>query len=390
MKYIRYMLAAAIVAAAAFGTIPAAGAEEPLVGDFTSRVERPLIHDLTSTEERPLIRDITSTGEGLVITWDLLENADVYGIFRKAGDGAWKCIAKVPAEEVIPEPETLPEEEAGAEPETLPAEEAIPEPETDASVIIGTWTDSLIIPGEEYRYFVRGYNSRTHQWSKAEESGTAAIWDVTPGQITAGTVLTEEAVETFGADAFFYTEEISDETFARMWGKSFKEYCTMDRADLRYIRCLHKDIDGNIKAGELVMHAVVADAVCWIFRQLYDAAYPIESMILVDEFDADDETSIMSNNTSAFNFRMVDSTDQISNHAYGLAIDINPYYNVYYIPSENYIFPPEGWEYLDREADFPYKLMPGDLCYNLFTAAGFEWGGWWTYNTDYQHFQYIY
>lgn len=208
-------------------------------------------------------------------------------------------------------------------------------------------------------------------------------------RLKAGTVLTEAQVNSVGADYFFYVEEISDKTFARMWLKSYKENCTVPREELRYIRCLHCDIDGNIKVGELVMNVSVADTVCNIFRQLYDAKYPIESMILVDDFDADDETSIMANNTSAFNFRTVDNTDEISNHAYGLAIDINPYYNVYYIASENYIFPEDGWQYLDRDSDFPYKIEVGDLCYNLFTEAGFDWGGWWTYNTDYQHFQYV-
>ena len=354
------MTAAAVLAAAVFGSISYASASIPQIAG------------------------IESTGAGLVVTWDLLENADLYAVFRKEEGGKWECIAKVPAVEEV--------REAAATDSAPDAEEPAGEmtPETALPVTTGTWTDSLIIPGKEYQYYVRAYDSQSHQWSKTEETGTTGIWDVTPGQITAGTVLTEEAVAALGEDAFFSVEEISDETFARMWKKSFKEYCTMDRADLRYIRCLHKDIDGNIKAGELVMHVVVAETVCGIFRQLYDASYPIESMILVDEFDADDETSIMSNNTSAFNFRLVAGTDEISNHAYGLAIDINPYYNVYYIPSLEYVFPPEGWEYLDREADFPYKLMPGDLCYNLFTEAGFEWGGWWTYNTDYQHFQYVY
>lgn len=207
-------------------------------------------------------------------------------------------------------------------------------------------------------------------------------------QAEPGRVITEEEVKRLGLDSFFYVEEISDELFQRMWGKSYKEYCTVPREDLRYIRLLHKDIDGVIKVGELVMNALVADKVCEIFRKLYDADYPFESVLLVDDFDADDENSIMHNNTSAFNYRTVDNTEEISNHAYGLAIDINPYYNVYYIPSQNYVFPYDGWQYLDREKDFPYKLVYGDICYNLFTEAGFEWGGWWTYNTDYQHFQY--
>jgi len=183
-------------------------------------------------------------------------------------------------------------------------------------------------------------------------------------------------------------EDISDEIFDRMWKKSYKEDCTVPREDLRYIRCLHRTEEGVIKVGELVMNSMVADSVCDIFRQLYEQFYPIESMLLVDDFDADDDLSIMHNNTSAFNYRTVDDTDIISDHAYGLAVDINPYYNVYYIPSENYIFPPDGWDYLDREADFPYKLTEGDLCFNLFLEAGFSWGGWFANNVDYQHFYY--
>ena len=222
----------------------------------------------------------------------------------------------------------------------------------------------------------------------AEGGTTGRSFTLTAPEIPAGAKLTKEAVDVIGEETFFYVEEISDETFARMWGKSFKEYCTVPREELRYIRCLHKNIRGDIKVGELVMNVQVADAVCDIFRELYEQSYPIESMLLVDDFEASDELSIMHNNTSAFNYRTVDDTDQISDHAYGLAIDINPYYNVYYIPSENYIFPPEGWEYLDREADFPYKLAEGDLCYNLFLEAGFAWGGYFTYNIDYQHFYY--
>ena len=211
----------------------------------------------------------------------------------------------------------------------------------------------------------------------------------TVSAIPAGTILSEEDVANAGEDAFFYTEDISDETFARMAGKSFGENCTVSRTELSYIRCLHRDIYGNIKVGELVMHRMVSDIVCEIFRELYHAGYPIESMLLVDEFNASDDDSIMANNTSAFNYRNVEGTDRLSMHAYGFAIDINPYYNIYYIPSLDYVFPPEGWQYIDREEYFPYKLEPGDLCYELFTQAGFEWGGWWTDSIDYQHFQFF-
>ena len=92
------------------------------------------------------------------------------------------------------------------------------------------------------------------------------------------------------------------------------------------------------------------------------------------------------NNTSGFNVRHVEFTDILCSHAYGTAIDINPFYNVYYIPASDMVFPAAAYELKDRELDFPYKLLPDDLCYQLFTEQGFTWGGWWE-APDYQHFE---
>ena len=259
----------------------------------------------------------------------------------------------------------------------------------DSGQIIGySYTDSLILPGKSYHYYIKIYHDKTGTWRDYDRVGAEGTWNITALQIRAGTQLTEDAVRQLGEDSFFDVQEISDELFQRMYGKSYKEYCDIPLDALRYIRCLHRDIDGNIKVGELVMCTEVADKVCEIFHELYRQSYPIESMLLVDDFGASDEDSILHNNTSGFNYRTVDNTAELSNHAFGRAIDINPYYNVYYIPSINYIFPPEGMAYTNREADFPYKLTEGDLCYTLFVNAGFSWGGYFTYNIDYQHFYY--
>ncbi|MDE7478801.1 MAG: M15 family metallopeptidase, partial [Lachnospiraceae bacterium] len=51
------------------------------------------------------------------------------------------------------------------------------------------------------------------------------------------------------------------------------------------------------------------------------------------------------------------------------------------------ISPDNAVPYADRSADFPYKIDREDLCYRLFTAHGFEWGGAWNSSKDYQHFQ---
>ena len=199
----------------------------------------------------------------------------------------------------------------------------------------------------------------------------------------------EETVEE-ESETVFTSEEISDEVFARMQGNSFCDGCTTAREDLRYLKLSYKDIDGNTHEGEMVCNKKIADIVTDIFRQLYEADYPIEKMVLIDEYAGDDNASMSDNNTSCFNYRVVEGTTNLSKHAMGLAIDLNPRYNPYVhkVNGAEAISPENGTQYADRSADFPYKIDKEDLAYRLFTQAGFTWGGSWKSVKDYQHFQY--
>ena len=136
----------------------------------------------------------------------------------------------------------------------------------------------------------------------------------------------------------FYITEITDEIFARIDGKSFKEDCTLPREDLRYLHVLHKDLDGETHEGEMIVNK---------------------------------------------------HTTRVSKHGLGLAVDINTLYNPYtkVVDGERIVEPANGEPYLDRTADFPYKIDENDLCYKLFTEHGFEWGGAWEDRKDYQHFE---
>lgn len=187
----------------------------------------------------------------------------------------------------------------------------------------------------------------------------------------------------------FYITTISDEIFARMKGKSYKDECNVPIEDLRYIHILHKDLEGSTKEGEMVCHEVIAQDLLEIFEELYLNNYPIESMVLVDDYDADDETSMTANNSSCFNYRCISHTTTISKHGLGIAVDINPLYNPYtkIVNGTRTVEPAAGAPYLDRDADFPYKIDENDLCYKLFIEHGFEWGGSWTNSKDYQHFE---
>ena len=187
----------------------------------------------------------------------------------------------------------------------------------------------------------------------------------------------------------FYITEITDEIFNRIYGKSFKEDCTLPREDLRYLHVLHKDLDGNEHNGEMIVNKHIAEDVLEILKQLYEADYPIEKIRLVDEYNADDEASMEDNNSSAFNFRFISHTTRVSKHGLGLAVDINTLYNPYtkIVDGERIIEPINGEPYLDRNANFPYKIDENDLCYKLFIKYGFEWGGSWEDRKDYQHFE---
>ena len=187
----------------------------------------------------------------------------------------------------------------------------------------------------------------------------------------------------------FYQQEITDEIFARIEGKSFKANCTTPREDLRYIRVLHYNKDREVQEGELICHKDIADDLLAIFQELYKAAYPIERMVLIDEYDADDEVSMRANNTSAFNFRPASGMSRLSSHSTGMAIDINPLYNplVKERGGRVLFYPSNAEAYIDRTKYFPYKIEKGDLCVRLFKKYGFSWGGDWRSSKDYQHFE---
>ena len=90
------------------------------------------------------------------------------------------------------------------------------------------------------------------------------------------------------------------------------------------------------------------------------------------------------NNTSAFNYRIVENSDKLSWHCFGLAIDINPLYNPYVLGNE--IYPQNAKEYTNRFKEFKGKITHNDLAYQIFTKYGWKWGGDFISSKDYQHF----
>lgn len=191
----------------------------------------------------------------------------------------------------------------------------------------------------------------------------------------------------------FYYEPLTEDIKERITGISYPESgCTVPYEDLNYVGLKYIDFDGQEQTGELICNKAVAQDMVEIFHELYRNDYQLESVRLIDEYNGDDTASMAENNTSCFNYRVVDGTANLSKHAYGLAIDVNPYYNPYVVFHRNedgsdYISPPGSEIYADRSQNFAYKIDENDLCYRLFTEHGFTWGGNWNSTKDYQHFQ---
>ena len=147
----------------------------------------------------------------------------------------------------------------------------------------------------------------------------------------AGRTVSVDAVEAFGGiDKCFAVEPIPDGVWQRMQGKTYKENPYIGRDDLRHIRALHWDYDNQMHVGEMIVSREIADRVVSILRQLFEAKYPIQRMLLPDVYDADDETQMRDNNSSCFCYRAIAGSTKLSKHARGLAIDINTLYNPYY------------------------------------------------------------
>ena len=233
-----------------------------------------------------------------------------------------------------------------------------------------------------------------NQMAESEASGTEAAETVLPvieitiediSQMEAGTVISDLTPVWEQMDSYFQSYEISDEVFARIQGKSYGNGCDIPLENLRYLKVLHYDFEHQVRVGELIVNTMLTGDFLEIFKELFRNEYEIQSMYLVDNFEADDYMSIEANNTSAFNYRLVSGGSTLSNHALGCAIDINPQQNPY-VEADGTYYHSNAAAYVGRE-NRDHMITHEDLCYKLFTERGFTWGGDWSNPRDYQHFE---
>lgn len=181
---------------------------------------------------------------------------------------------------------------------------------------------------------------------------------------------------------------LSDVEQAAMVGVSWHEGCPVGPEQLVRLEVSTVRPDGSEAPGVLVVHQDAAAALTLVFQALWDARFPIASAVPIEAFAGNDDASMAANNTSAFNCRGIDGGSTFSQHAHGLAVDVNPLWNPYVKTRKGteLIKPPAGRDWMVRKPGIPGLITPGDAAVEAFRAAGWRWGGAWSSAKDYQHF----
>jgi D-alanyl-D-alanine carboxypeptidase-like protein len=160
--------------------------------------------------------------------------------------------------------------------------------------------------------------------------------------------------------------------------------CPVAKSGLRYLTMSFRGFDGKAHTGEMIVNAAVAPKVTTVFGQLFDRRYPIEEMRVTARAELDAPPTGDGNNTASFVCRPIVGQTNWSAHAYGLAVDVNPFINPY--RNGDLVLPELASSYLDRSWVRPGMVLPGDGVVRAFAAQGFGWGGYWTRPKDLQHF----
>jgi hypothetical protein len=160
--------------------------------------------------------------------------------------------------------------------------------------------------------------------------------------------------------------------------------CPVGRDALRYVTVSFWGFDERPHTGELLVHHSAAEELVDVFEALYEARFPIEEMRIVTPEELDAPPTGDGNNTTAFVCRPGVGGATWSEHAFGLAVDVNPFHNPYV--RGDLVLPELAGAYLDRDDHRPGMIQPGDVVTESFASIGWGWGGTWRSSTDWMHF----
>ena len=177
---------------------------------------------------------------------------------------------------------------------------------------------------------------------------------------------------------------------------TWSEECPVAAESLRYVTVTYWGFDGVHRTGEVLVNAAVADDVVSVFQRLHEARFPLEEVRVIRSEELDLPPTGDGNVTTAFVCRPTRGASSWSQHAYGLALDVNPFHNPYLrgaattaaeaLEGEAVVLPELATSYIDRDRIRPGMIVAGDVVTTAFREIGWGWGGDWRSLKDWMHF----
>ena len=153
----------------------------------------------------------------------------------------------------------------------------------------------------------------------------------------------------------------------------------------RLIDVTYYSFDGELHQGQVVIDKELVADIQGAFALMRKTKFPVTSAVPYIDRSAmtDSKKNASLNNVSGFNYRYKVNKDknELSNHSFGRAIDINPLLNPYI----------KGDVTIPQEAKYDPSI-PGTITSDAelvtyFKNRGWEWGGEWIELKDYMHFE---
>jgi hypothetical protein len=212
-------------------------------------------------------------------------------------------------------------------------------------------------------------------------NGFAAA-QATPPELRHRSIITTDALPPPADGGFHSTiQAVPASVLAR---STWTSACPVKATDLRYVTVSFRGFDGLAHTGELLANARAADGLVKVFATLFAQRYPIERMRVTSAAELTAPPTGDDNTTAVFACRPVRGHTGWSQHAYGLAVDVNPFQNPYH--KGNVVLPELATSYLDRGNVRPGMILAHGPVLKAFATIGWKWGGDYHSLKDFMHF----
>lgn len=197
----------------------------------------------------------------------------------------------------------------------------------------------------------------------------------TPPELFPRRIRTEDVLPPPDTDGFTSSiTAVGDDVAER---STWQPECPVGLDELRHVTVSFWGFDEQHHTGELLVHRDVADDVVAVFERVHEHRFPLEAVTITTQAELDAPPTGDGNATASFVCRPTTGSGSWSAHAYGLAIDVNPFQNPYVreVDAGRIVLPELATAYTDRSLDLPGMIHEDGPVVAAFRDVGWTWGG---------------